>query len=715
MTEKELLEKIKSSAEEIEVPESLSPESIKKKLDDTVQTKKHGYMRHFYAGRKIAAAAVVVFVCGMGVAAVYPSLGGKAGADGSAPDTDMADAAAGDAAVTDMAESAESAEETAAERTPKADAGKMYVVAENYGQIYDLLKEQERERQSIWNSTDGAMKEEAASGGAENVAIAENMDMAVADTAATSGASAAVQNLQAERGDAYTKTNVQTAGVDESDIIKTDGNYLYVVDDNAVKIIDIRNVQMKEVGEIDAPLNSAADRVVEMYVDGDILNLILEKEDTALNTEEGKAAAGSGETEEAVACDVYYVNTNIETELLTYDISNRAKPILKGSTTQDGSYKTSRKVGDVVYLFTEKYLELPNLTRGQATAEDEVGDWIPLVNDIAIAADCIYLPKEGECGLIVSSVNVEKPDTVVDNTLIMNNYVNIYVGTGAIYLYNQDYSGSGLSTQIAKFTFKDGVIDAVGATSAAGAVNDTFAINEYQGKLRLLTTDWTSAEEKNQLYLFDEELKLTGSLTGIATGEQIYAARYLGDMVYFVTYRNTDPLFAVDLSDEKHPKILSELKITGFSEYLHFWGKDKLVGIGYETDPDTGEREGIKLTMFDISDPAKLTTLGTCVLENMDYSPALYDYKCVLADAGENLIGFAAESYGGRKEKSSYLLFSWEDDAFHPLLSESIDGNEILDEYRGIYVGDTFYLVNTKAVTSYDRTQKYQKLENLEL
>lgn len=697
MTEKELLEKIKSSAEEIKVPESLSPESIKKKLDDAVQEEKKKQHWQFHAGRKIVAAAVMVLVCGTGAIAAYQSFGGSAGADGTSAGMDMA--VESDSAAADMEKSVESAElaaeETAAEREPKTDAGEMYVVAENYGQIYDLLKGQEEPRWSVWfndkATADGAIMEAA-----EDVA------------------ELAVQDLQASRGEeSYSKTNVQTAGVDESDIIKTDGKYLYVVDEDVVKIIDIQGTEMKEAGEVAVTLGSAADRVIEMYVDGDILNLIIEREDTGLTEQKSKSAAGGGETEELAVYDVYYMNTDIETELLTYDISDRTNPVLKGSTTQDGSYKTSRKVGDIVYLFTEKYMELPDLTKRQATAEDEISDWIPLVNDTAVAADCIYLPEKGNLGLLISSVDVEKPDSVVDNTLIMNDYVNIYVSTKAIYLYESNYAGNGISTQIAKFSFKDGMINAVGATSASGEVYDTFAINEYQGKLRLLTTDWSSAEQENQLYLFDENLKLTGSLKGIAKGEQIYAARYFGDMAYFVTYRNTDPLFAVDLSDEKNPKILSELKITGFSEYLHFWGKDKLVGIGYETDPDTGAREGIKISMFDISDPANLTTLGTCVIENLDYSPALYNYKCVLVDEGENLIGFAAESYD-RGNKSSYLLFSWEEGGFYSLFSENIDGNEILDEYRGIYVGDTFYLVNTEAVTSYDREKEYKKLQTLE-
>ena len=522
------------------------------------------------------------------------------------------------------------------------------------------------------------------------------MDMAASETTTAVTESGTAENS----GEGYSSTNLQTEGVDESDIIKTDGSYIYIVDNNVVKVIDIQNTEMAEAGEIKVSMDSAADRIVEMYVSGDVLNLIVEREETTLWQESSKE-------------DVYEMDSTQVTELLTYDISDKENPVLKGSTTQDGYYNTSRKIGDIVYLFTENYIEMPDLEREEAVTEEQVEKWIPLVNGSAIAADCIYLPENGSNGLVISSVNVDNPDQIVDNTMIMNDYVNIYVSTEAIYLYGTDYSGRNIKTEIAKFSLKNGIINAVGATSAAGEVYDTFAINEYQGKLRLLTTDWSSGEDENQLYLFDENLKLTGSIKGIAKGEQIYSARYFGDIVYFVTYRNTDPLFAVDLSDEENPKILSELKITGFSEYLHFWGEDKLVGIGYETDPDTGNREGLKITMFDISNPAHLKTAGTCVIKGIDYSPALYQYKCVLVDEGENLIGFATETYD-RGQESNYLLFSWEDGNFETLLTEDLDSNVATDSYRGIYVGDTFYLVNTEEIISYDRGNGYEKVQQLE-
>lgn len=201
--------------------------------------------------------------------------------------------------------------------------------------------------------------------------------------------------------------------------------------------------------------------------------------------------------------------------------------------------------------------------------------------------------------------------------MILSQYVDIYVSESAFYLYQRKGYWDDVVTQIAKFDLSDGKMNAVGAVSANGRVTDTFAVNECEGKLRVLTSgqNAVSGEAENNLYLFDENLNLTGKIEGLAQGEEIYAARYLGNMAYFVTYRNTDPLFAVDLSDDKNPKVLGELKISGFSEYLHFWGEDKLVGIGYETDEKTGEHAGIKITMFDISDSSSLKEMNSLVLK----------------------------------------------------------------------------------------------------
>ena len=138
--------------------------------------------------------------------------------------------------------------------------------------------------------------------------------------------------------------------------------------------------------------------------------------------------------------------------------------------------------------------------------------------------------------------------------------------------------------------------------------------------------DHSSGQEKNNLYILEEDLSLAGCIEGMAPGESIYSARFMGDTGYFVTYRNTDPLFSVDLSDPYQPRVIGELKVTGFSEYLHFWGDDQLLGIGYETDPETGRTQGLKLSMFDISDPANMKEVNKYVLEDFSYSPAPVSY-----------------------------------------------------------------------------------------
>lgn len=723
MTERELLKKIEESGKKVEVPESLSPEVIRRKLEDVSKeevavaegrngsSRKNGlWWKRNGKYVKVAAAVALLAMAG----GTYAFLG----ADGEKTSVNVADAKestdenlTGEAIAKDSEAGLAAPEEDDSQQVlaaeSKQDAGDLYIVAGDYGRVYDIL-----ERSPYYYETNsiamGAAMEDVERGEVsedfvQKLQSAQNVMESAhsAENSAIASASGTIKDLATNK-ESYTKTNLQTVGVDESDIVKTDGSYIYTVSSNQVIITDVQGEKMQRAGEITVFAEGASDRIVEMYVDGNLLNLIVQKETSSLR---------NGNPMDK---DVYYMSTETVTEVRTYDISNRKGPKEQGCITQDGFYKTSRKIGDVLYLFTEKSVAMPQVTREKAVTEGEVGGWIPVVNGNAITADRIYLPKQGNDGLVISSVNVKNPGKIVDNVMILNNYVDIYVSTEALYLYGREWSSTGDTTQIAKFSLKEGVINAVGAASARGVVRDTFAINEYEGKLRLLTTDWKNGGSENQLYLFDEKMQLTGTLEGVAKGEEIYAARFLANTAYFVTYRNTDPLFAVDLTDEKNPKILSELEITGFSEYLHFWGKDKLLGIGYETDPESGVTKGIKLTMFDISNPSNLAPIATCVIKNINYSPALYNYKCVLADTQENLIGFAAESYKNSVKKS-YLLFSWEDGNFKELLTEGIEDTKDTEQYRGLYIGQRFYLVNPDSIVSFDRGNGYKLLERLEL
>lgn len=688
MTEQELIKKIEESAENIVIPKELEPEEIKEKLKEQKEKKKSKNNKNNKNKKRrwftVAATAAIVTFCAAGSFAVY-EINGNIEKSESVPESAVMEAQANEESDKDenLQEDVALQEETVAEenamqsRRKKTDAGKMYVVAGNYEKVYDMLKQYEEKPDQGFGSLfgidiDGEAKQDSTGDLAEE----------------------SVSSEQSAASGSYSQTNLQVEGVDESDIVKTDGSYIYIVRGKGVTIMDVRNGEMKMVGQIEATEDEDMDQILEMYVDGDTLNLITE----------GEREDFTRETEDC------YKPYQAVTRLLTYDISDRKNPVLEGTVLQDGYYKSSRKIDDIVYLFTTEYGDIPDYSKRKAVQEENLKNWIPFVNGKIVPADSIYISKEGRSQFLISSVDIKDPENTIDETLIYNANAEIYVTKNAIYLYRSDYGNRGTKTRIAKFSMEDGVIDAMATASIAGTVKDTFAINEYEGKLRVLTTNRKDGTDENNLYLLDENLELTGKLGKIAKGEQIYAARFLKDTAYFVTYKNTDPLFAVDLSDDENPKILSELKITGFSEYLHFWGEDKLIGIGYETDEETGQQQGIKLSMFDISDPSKVEVINSCVLEKASYSPALYDYKGILVDAEENIIAFPVQNSFG-ETLYEYQVFSFEDDEFKSQLVQSLDIEDGVEGYRGIYIGDTLYVINAEKIASYNRANGYQLID----
>lgn len=685
MTEKEILEKLKKSAEFVEIPERLSPENILEKCKNTEQekiTKKKFRFANPGVIGGLSAAAVLLICCISLRGMMTTKQAGNASYDNAA-------APAEDAVLTECEEEAAveggagaDAAEAAGKTIERKNAGELYTLAEGYDAVYEKLEEIKESRDRSDNG--GGMR------GIEDLMNA--MDGAAADMPAATSGIAETENLATERKEAsaekaerYSETNVQTFGIDESDIVKTDGEYLYLLRGGSVSIVSAGD-KMEQIGEVEPETTDSSSSVCAMYVDGDRLILMVQEHTADLEQKE---------SEDIAYYDMLYIDTGRSVSVLTYDITNKKKPVLAGKVTQDGGYVTSRKDGNIVYLFTDQYL-LEDYEKNPADA-------IPAVNARKISADCIYVGERGERALIISSISLFRPETVRDTVMILDEGSEIYMGEDSLYLYRTNYREAVETTQIAKFSLTGGFLNGEAATSVRGIVRDTFAIHEKNHKLRVLTTDMSGADWENCLFLLDENLKVTGKLTHIAVGESIYAARYLGDMAYFITYRNTDPLFAVDLSDEKNPKLVGELKITGFSEYLHFWGEDKLLGLGYETDPKTGEQKGLKLVMFDMSDPAQLKTLGSKVLDKASYSPALYDYKAILAAPEENLIGFVAESYN-RGRKGNYVLYEWKDNGFEEILSESITEDKYdAASYRGLYIGENFYIAHPEVVRYYDR------------
>lgn len=726
MTEQELLNEIRKSAEEIQIPDSLAPEYVSAKLNTPTKPQKHLRL----SARRAVSAAAVLLLCGILSAVSYQmnltQPGQIASLYAENADTALSSDSNRETSSGDTSGENEGTAETAgtsdidSANQPKQDAGTLYTVAKSYDQVYDVLQSNAvREAAKFRDGTayTEGIEEDGSSSGASSFDVSD-------DSASAENSSDMAASSLSKKEASYSATNLQTEGVDESDTIKTDGRYIYTLTGAKITIADTADGGLTLAGAV-SPKLGAADRILEFYVDEAMLFVVAECYETTLEnqtpvpetSEESIYSADDSDTrgfiplEEYKLCDSVREDYRYSTIIYAYDISDPASPRLTQTASQDGYYQTSRKIGDMIYLFTQK-------TLAAATSYDDTSQKgiIPCVNGKEIPYDHIYTSEEGNEGLILSSFDTAEMEQPKDMIMILHSYADIYVGTDSIYLYHSQSGNAGLICQIAKFSINNGNIDAVNAATVKGAVYDTFAINESDGALRVLTTYMDNAGvTDNQLYLFDKNLKLTGSLTGIAKNEEIYAARYLGNTAYFITYRNTDPLFAVDLTDMSNPVLLGQLEITGFSEYLHFWENGTLLGLGYETDPESGIRKGLKLVMFDISNPRELNVIDSIVLNDCLYSPGLYHYKCVLADPKKNLIGFCAEY--GSECIPYYDLFSWENGRFTQKLHETLPEYEYIsyDSIRGLYIEDSFYIACPTKITGYAMQDRFEKFAELEI
>ena len=727
MNEQEILTQLRKAAEEIEIPEALKPEQIEKQLQEqkAKQQQENQHLKPKKSKKIIpwrrlgSMVAVLALVVCSGIYITVTRVDKNSG-------TGQTDSIA----MTDTQQTVGEAGETEeAEHVDVASLGTMYHRASDYKEVYQtLLKgyQQNWIEGEMSAETSTATSEDKASG---NAAKDESADMDLSEGSK-------------EGGKDYSTTNLQMEGVDESDIAKIDGSYIYTVEDKYIVITDIRDGKLEEVTRFLPKDCGAADRVMEIYVDGDQLILVVQGYETSLD---GNSKAGSDKEtsdketkdeensdKETAVSDVakdgafcYKMNGKSTTQIQVYSIVDRKNPEFEGRLIQDGYYNTSRKIGDVVYLFTQynmtsdvtSYVEkkhgVEDLKEGNGVSSLAEAV-IPKVNGEKVAAGEIYLPESsGESGILVSSLDVNKPDKVLDSKLVISGYAQTYISKDALYLYEEDYDGA-MITNIAKFALDEGRISGVAATAVRGYVRDTFAINASDGYLRVLTTDYSTEDEVNALYILDENMKLTGQLTGIAPGEEIYAARFMGNTGYFVTYRNTDPLFTVDLSDPAKPEIIGELKVTGFSEYLHFWDDTHLLGIGYESDEKTGNIENIKLSMFNIENPGEVIEEAKLVLKDVDYSEALYDYKSVIISKDKNLIGLVCEDYSSSRTKQTYQIYSYENGTFKKQAEIPGINGVNYENVRGMYSGNVFYLWINDNITSYDMTDGFKKIKERE-
>lgn len=610
--EQNVIDQIRKGAEEIEVPDRLKPDQIRELLENRKQKKRFPISRI-----GVLAAACVVVVSGI-LLWTDQRMGQKNGDTGQNADSQIS-------------------------------ASKELAMAESYDQIYQYVKSYQ----------DSMMTREAVT-----------YDLGITEEASLdSSVSANGFGMKQEYGNSgdYSQTNVRQEGVDEGDIVKTDGTYLYVVEENGyvVDIVSVNGGNMEKCGSVTLEKECT---IREIYLDTERKRMVLISEQDYMTADGG----------------------TVETEALTYDIADVAEPKEIGRMSQSGNYNTSRMANGYLYLFSTYYVNSPIVREDPST-------YVPLINEKEMERSDICLPQvsQGCMYEVITSIDIANPDEICDSTAIFSKGGQTYVSNQNIYYYETQWEDSDrYTTTVRKFAYQDGKLEGKAQGSFAGYLNDTFSIDEYQGKLRVVTTDG----DTNAVYVMDENLEITGAIEDLAKDERVYSARFIGDTGYFVTFRETDPLFSVDLSDPENPRIIGELKIPGFSEYLHFYGEDRLLGIGMAADENTGATEGVKLTMFDISDRTDVKEEATYVIEDAYGTDVAYDYKAVLADPQKNLIGFAA--YGIRGE--DYYLFTYEEETgFVCRLQEEINGNSS-GGTRGLYIGDTLYVIRGNVIEAYD-------------
>ena len=507
--------------------------------------------------------------------------------------------------------------------------------------------------------------------------------------------------------DDFSATNEQVEGVNEADVVKTDGRFIYVAAGESVKIYDSNNGRPFLADEIKMTVDSETGEYVqfsEMYIDQGRL--------VVLGTRRGfenwirPIPEPMEEMETSImpwGGDRNYVWCGI------YEVDTKGKTNLVKELEIEGSMLSSRKKDETVYLVVNKYLYRYGI---------DTGGILPLIRDTALgngyselSIDSImYYPKRVSSNyLILAAIDIEDGDepAVIEAFLGSGNLV--YMSNNALYVAGRDYNSFwGEVTNIAKFTIDGTKIGFAGGGMVEGSILNQFSMDEYEGKLRLATSNW-QGENVNAIHVLDENLNETGSVENLARGERIYSVRFMGDRGYVVTFRQIDPLFVLDLSNPEAPKVTGELKVPGFSNYLHPVSEDMLLGIGQSIDEKTGMQEGIKLSIFDVSDDGKPVETNNLVLGGSgSYAEVLSNHKALMLNLNEDMIGFDAvlANVTGDYSKSNFygaaIIEVTKDGSMSILKLISNEGIHASRVKRIIYIGDVLYYILDNRIRAFN-------------
>lgn len=552
----------------------------------------------------------------------------------------------------------------------------------------------------------------------------------------------------------HSSTNVQVAGVDEPDSVKTDGVYIYTLSNNTIFILAAYPAsEAAIVGRITFDVNHS---VQSFFLNGDRLIVFCSSGYyyPVLYGEGVKAA-------DSLIAPWYRTTSTMSVQV--YELGDRQSPTLVKDISMDGYFSDARMIGSYVYVVSttptysfytndngNETLRVPTITIDNTTTD--------------ISAKDIYyvdVPELADSMTHVLSLNIDTND-VNDKSFMLGSSQTMYVSQNNIYLATRHYQIVPLAAQnsmsstdtettvLHKIAINQSSIDYVAQGEVPGHILNQFAMDEHQGYFRIATTEGyyngESYQTTNNVYILNDQLKEVSKLSNIAPGESIYAVRFLGDRAYLVTFVQVDPLFVLDLSDPQNPQILGELKIPGYSTYLHPYDETHIIGIGREVDRSIDADkvhtpgavyytaiQGLKLALFDVTDVTNPVEEATVSIGDRGTdSPALYDHHAFLFDKAKNLlvipvsvyeiphatldtantsnVTIIPDNWGTFTFQGAYVYHLTLEDGFQ--LQGRIThqdgtaepttywywGNSNTDITRSLYIGDTLYTISQSKV-----------------
>ena len=450
-------------------------------------------------------------------------------------------------------------------------------------------------------------------------------------------------------------TNNQVEGVEEGDIIKNDGKYIFIKSYDKIKIIDSNPKDPKIISQVEVPENMD---INEIYITGSKLVVIGQNNFYHTYKEFDK------NIEIGIMPPTYYDD---RCNVLIYNMEKVEKPVLEREYLFDGSYSSGRTIENNLYLVTTKYF---NVGYYNIYDKENMNIKLPTYTDCItnqkteIGFDKIkYFPNYVDSKYMITvGINLDDKTSKPDVDAYIGSTESIFVSTDSLYatvtdfsyssevrsieLYNPVYS---VNTVIYKFSLKNGNITPIAEGEVPGTIINQFSMDEHNNLLRIATTTgevWQTGqnESKNNVYILNESLNIVGKLEGLAPGERIYSTRFMGDKVYMVTFKQVDPLYVIDTSNPLKPKVLGYLKIPGYSTYLHPVDETHLLGFGYDTiDNEWGgiSTGGFKVSLFDVSDVNKPKEVAKDIIGNSGtYSELLYNHKALMFSLSKEIMAF---------------------------------------------------------------------------